>query len=101
MAPEEMEHLVRMARRGDLRACGRLVEATQAMAYAVARRVLRDPELARDAVQETYLRALRRCFLDHATTDVPVLDEQEARWTPDQRQALARALVALERGSRR
>jgi RNA polymerase sigma-70 factor (ECF subfamily) len=52
--------LVTRARTGDLDAFGRLVEATQAMAYGVARSVLRDPTLAQDAVQEAYLAAYRR-----------------------------------------
>jgi RNA polymerase sigma-70 factor (ECF subfamily) len=33
---------------------------TQTMAYAVARRVLHEPQLAEDAAQEAYLRAFRR-----------------------------------------
>jgi RNA polymerase sigma factor (sigma-70 family) len=48
------------AQRGDLDAFGRLVASTQAMAYAVARSVLRDRALAEDAAQEAYLRAFRR-----------------------------------------
>ena len=47
-------------RPGDVEAYGRLVEATQAMAYAVALGVLRDPTLAQDAMQQAYLRAFRR-----------------------------------------
>ena len=41
-------------------AYGRLVQATQTMAYAVAVGVLRDPVVAQDAVQQAYLRAFRR-----------------------------------------
>ena len=41
-------------------ACAALVRATQAMAYAVAVSVLRDPVTAEDAVQQAYLRAFRR-----------------------------------------
>jgi RNA polymerase sigma factor (sigma-70 family) len=52
--------LVVRARKGDLDAFGRLVTATQTMAFAVARSVLRDPGLAQDAVQEAYLTAFRR-----------------------------------------
>ncbi len=52
--------LVVRAQAGDLEAFGRLVRATQAMAYAVARGVLRDSSLAEDAAQEAYLRAFRR-----------------------------------------
>jgi RNA polymerase sigma factor (sigma-70 family) len=54
-----IEELVRRAQAGDLEAFGQLVGATQAMAYAVARGVLRDPGLAQDATQEAYLRAFR------------------------------------------
>jgi RNA polymerase sigma-70 factor (ECF subfamily) len=57
---EQLIDLVIRAKAGDLEACNLLVQATQIMAYAVAVRVLRDPELARDATQETYLRAFRR-----------------------------------------
>jgi RNA polymerase sigma factor (sigma-70 family) len=52
--------LVRRARVGDLEAFGLLVRATQAMAHGVASSVLRDPDLAKDAVQDAYLRAFRR-----------------------------------------
>jgi len=56
---------VRRAQAGDLEAFGQLVGATQAMARGVALRVLRDSELAKDAVQDAYLRAFRRiCDLD-------------------------------------
>jgi RNA polymerase sigma-70 factor (ECF subfamily) len=56
----DLSHLVRRAAAGDLHAYGRVVEATQAMAYAAAYRVLRDPGLAEDAAQDGYLRAFRR-----------------------------------------
>ncbi len=46
------------ARAGDLDAYGDLVGATQAMAYGVARGVLRDAALAEDAAQEAYLRGV-------------------------------------------
>jgi RNA polymerase sigma-70 factor (ECF subfamily) len=52
--------LVVRARAGDLDAFARLVQQTQAMAYAVAKGVLRDAALAEDAAQEAYLRAFRR-----------------------------------------
>jgi len=52
--------LVRRAQAGDLDAFGQLVRATQAMARGVAVSVLRDSELAKDAVQDAYLRAFRR-----------------------------------------
>jgi RNA polymerase sigma factor (sigma-70 family) len=57
---EQLSDVVIRAKAGDLDACGRLVQATQVMTYAVALGVLRDPELARDATQEAYLRAFRR-----------------------------------------
>jgi RNA polymerase sigma-70 factor, ECF subfamily len=56
----ELTTLVERARAGDLDAFGRLVAATQTMAYAVARGVLRDAGLAQDATQEAYLRAFRQ-----------------------------------------
>jgi RNA polymerase sigma factor (sigma-70 family) len=56
----DLAKLVVLARSGDLDAFGRLVAATQRMAYAVAKQVLREPHLAEDAAQEAYLRAFRR-----------------------------------------
>jgi RNA polymerase sigma factor (sigma-70 family) len=57
---ETLTSLVIRARAGDVDACGELVRATQAMAYGVALRVLRDPGIAQDAVQQAYLQAFRR-----------------------------------------
>jgi RNA polymerase sigma factor (sigma-70 family) len=57
---ESLNHLVAAAQAGDVEAYGRLVHATQMMAYGVAAGVLRDPALAQDAVQQAYLRAFRR-----------------------------------------
>jgi RNA polymerase sigma factor (sigma-70 family) len=55
-----LTELVRHAQEGDREAYGRVVEVTTPMAYSVAYRVLRDPGLAEDACQESYLRAYRR-----------------------------------------
>lgn len=55
-----LRDLVIRAQAGDLDAYGRVVQATQAMAYAAARGVLRDSALAEDATQEAYLRAFRQ-----------------------------------------
>jgi RNA polymerase sigma-70 factor (ECF subfamily) len=52
--------LVVAAQTGNVEAYGRLVHATQTMAYAVAVSVLRDRAAAQDAVQQAYLRAFRR-----------------------------------------
>ena len=52
--------LVVAAQAGNVEAYGRLVHATQTMAYAVAVSVLRDRATAQDAVQQAYLRAFRR-----------------------------------------
>ena len=57
---EPLHDLIHRARAGDLEAFGSLVRSTQAMAYAVARGVLRDGAAAEDAAQEAYLRAFRR-----------------------------------------
>jgi RNA polymerase sigma-70 factor (ECF subfamily) len=57
---ERVNDLVIRAQAGDLDAFGKLVGATQTMAYAVAWGVLRDSGLAEDAAQEAYLRAFRR-----------------------------------------
>ena len=51
--------LVERAGRGDHDAFAVLVGASIARLEAVARLILRDPELARDAVQEAYIRAWR------------------------------------------
>ena len=55
-----LNDLVIRGQAGDLDAYGRIVQATQKMAYAVAVAVVRDPGLAEDATQEAYLRAFRR-----------------------------------------
>jgi RNA polymerase sigma-70 factor (ECF subfamily) len=57
---DHLNALVGRAKGGDLDAFGRVVRATQTMAFAAARSVLRDPGLAQDAVQEAYLTAFRR-----------------------------------------
>jgi len=57
---EHLNSLVARAKDGDLEAFGGLVRATQTMAFAVARSVLRDSSLAQDMVQEAYLTAFRR-----------------------------------------
>ena len=57
---DPLNDLVVRAQAGSLDAYGRLVQATQTMAYAVALRVLRDAGLAEDAAQDAYLRAFRR-----------------------------------------
>ena len=130
---ENVNQLVTSARTGDLEAYGQLVQATKAMAYAVAVSVLRERSQAEDAVQDAYLRAFRRladldepaAFLGwlrrivisvalnmrraHRLTllqlddvpDVPVLDEEETRWTEGQRQRLAGALLTLTADERR
>ena len=51
--------LVERARRGDHDAFAALVDPSLARLDAAARLILRDPELARDAVQEALIRAWR------------------------------------------
>jgi len=120
------------AQAGDMEAYGRLVRATQMMAFAVAQGVLREPSLAQDAVQQAYLRAFRR-FADlqdpaafagwlrrivittalnlrrarrstflrlEDVPEVPILDEQETRWSDLQRLRLAQALLTLSADER-
>jgi RNA polymerase sigma-70 factor (ECF subfamily) len=55
----DQQELVRRAARGDHDAFGVLVRGSVARLEAVARLILRDRELARDAVQDAYLRAWR------------------------------------------
>jgi RNA polymerase sigma factor (sigma-70 family) len=57
---DPLNSLVVSARDGDLDAFGRIVAATETMAYAVARGVVRDRPMAQDAVQDAYLIAFRR-----------------------------------------
>jgi RNA polymerase sigma-70 factor (ECF subfamily) len=58
-AAVDQRELVERARRGDPDAFARLVDPALARLDAAARLILRDPELARDAVQETLIRAWR------------------------------------------
>ena len=55
----DQRSLVERAGRGDHDAFGLLVGVSIAHQEAVARLILRDPELARDAVQDAYIRAWR------------------------------------------
>lgn len=126
----EMNQLVERAAKGDLAAYGRLVEMTERMAYAVARRIVWQPADAADAVQEAYLQAflrlhelrepaafpgwLRRIAINVAAShrrrvqwvlldeqlDVPALDDEESTWTESQRALLVEALVRLDDGDR-
>src|SRR5262245_16561774 len=61
--------LVEQAGRGDHDAFAALVDASLARLEAVARLIVRDPELARDAVQDAYIRVWR---------DLPGLRDPEA-----------------------
>jgi RNA polymerase sigma factor (sigma-70 family) len=128
---QDLARLVRRAQAGDVEAFGRLVAATQTMAYAVARSMLR-PGAAEDAAQEAYLRAFRRLrdleepagFVtwlrrivitvslnirrSHRVSlvqlddvpEVPILDEEETRWSEAQRSRLAAALLTLTTAER-
>ena len=53
----DQQGLVERARRGDRQAFAELVRASGARLDATARLILRDPELAQDAVQDTLIRA--------------------------------------------
>ncbi|HSL77014.1 MAG TPA: sigma-70 family RNA polymerase sigma factor [Candidatus Limnocylindrales bacterium] len=55
----DQRELVERAGRGDHDAFAQLVDVSIARLEAVARLILRDPELARDAVQDAYIRAWR------------------------------------------
>jgi RNA polymerase sigma-70 factor (ECF subfamily) len=55
----DQRDLVERAGRGDHDAFAQLVDASIARLEAVSRLILRDPELARDAVQDAYIRAWR------------------------------------------
>jgi RNA polymerase sigma-70 factor, ECF subfamily len=53
-------HLIERARNGDREAFGRLATGEVDRLLAIARLILRDPDLAEDAVQETLLRCWRQ-----------------------------------------
>jgi RNA polymerase sigma factor (sigma-70 family) len=121
------------AKAGDLDAFGRIVAATETMAFAVALGVVRDAALAQDAVQDAYViafrrlrdleqpvaflswlrrivittainarRARRQTFLQlDDSTDMPILDEAETRWSDGQRHRLAQAMMTLTSDERR
>jgi RNA polymerase sigma-70 factor (ECF subfamily) len=55
----DLTERIAAVRGGDLAAYADVVAATRDMVYATVRRVIADPEEARDLVQETYLRAYR------------------------------------------
>src|SRR5262249_33896051 len=57
---EGLGALIERARQGDVDAYGEAVRATQQLVHAIACRILREPALAQDAAQETYIRAFRR-----------------------------------------
>ena len=67
----DQQGLVERARRGDRQAFAELIRASGARLDATARLILRDPELAQDAVQETLIRAWRSLpgLRDPATFD--------------------------------
>jgi RNA polymerase sigma factor (sigma-70 family) len=67
----DQDGLVDRARRGDRQAFAELARASGARLDATARLILRDPELAQDAVQETLIRAWRSLpgLRDPATFD--------------------------------
>ncbi len=56
---DEDRALVTRAQAGDTRAFGELVERYQGRVFALTRRILRDPDEAEDALQETFLSAWR------------------------------------------
>ncbi len=56
---ESDEALIHRARRGDLDAFNQLILRYQNMAWSVAYRLLRDPDAAADAVQESFIKAFR------------------------------------------
>lgn len=54
------QHLITSARGGQLYAFNQLIQAYQGVAYGVARRILTDPELAADAVQDSFIKVYRK-----------------------------------------
>ena len=83
--------LVERAQRGDHDAFARLAAGSIARLDSAARLILRDPDLARDAVQDGFLRAWR---------DLPALRDPD-RFDPWLRQLVFRACIDLIRRRRR
>ncbi len=54
------QKLITSARGGHLHAFNQLILAYQGVAYGVARRILTDPDLAADAVQDSFVKAYRK-----------------------------------------
>lgn len=54
------QNLITSARGGHLHAFNQLIQAYQSVAYGVARRILSDPDLAADAVQDSFVKAYRK-----------------------------------------
>jgi len=58
--PAREAELLKQARGGDTQAFGRLVEATQDLVYGLVFRMVRDPSLAEELTQDTFVKAFRR-----------------------------------------
>ncbi|QLQ08403.1 MAG: sigma-70 family RNA polymerase sigma factor [Anaerolineae bacterium] len=54
------QKLIASARGGHLHAFNQLIQAYQGVAYGVARRILSDPDLAADAVQDSFIKAYHK-----------------------------------------
>lgn len=54
------QKLITSARGGHLHAFNQLIQAYQGVSYGVARRILSDPDLAADAVQDSFVKAFRK-----------------------------------------
>jgi RNA polymerase sigma-70 factor (ECF subfamily) len=94
---QELTVLVRRAQAGDLDAFGSLVAATQRMAYAVAKAVVRDPQRAEDATQDAYLSAFRRLpDLDEPAAFIPWLRRIVIRVALNQRRSHRETFLQLD-----
>lgn len=91
-ATSEEAVLVERVRRGDQAACEQLVRQAGGAMLAVARRLLRNEEDARDAVQEAFIQAFRSIHLFRA-------DARLSTWL--HRIAMNAALMRLRSASRR
>jgi RNA polymerase sigma-70 factor (ECF subfamily) len=56
MTPEVPYHLIHSAKGGDKQAFGKLIDCCSQYVYAVALKLLGDPEEARDAAQESFIK---------------------------------------------
>jgi RNA polymerase sigma-70 factor (ECF subfamily) len=56
MSPETPDHLIQSAKKGDRQSFGELIDCCSQYVYAVALKLLGDPDEAKDAAQESFIK---------------------------------------------